>query len=315
MAGEDRSQQGNHSAVAAWEGLRTAPEDPGLGYAVGDSAQRTRFVNGLRELADFLQSRPEIPVPEAGDTITVFADGTIAEKFAQVDYAGRLLEVPVADDTARGGHLYAERHFGPVTYGFMATGVGAAFTVGQDVRLAEDRSIETENAGLALAGTVTGLLQETDGTYSYTVHFPGWHGTQQGMTEDQLEEIDSPAVRLRDGRTLSVKDAEEAFIDASARGRLDPARRVPGQTGQILEALAEACDMDFYQLYDQLKLEVVQRARELRAAGPGTSPAALAARDLAPGQVPLQAPQPSRVATPSASAPSASAPRQSRPKP
>lgn len=314
MGGEDRSQ-GNSSAVAAWDRLRTPSQDPGPGYTVGDSDQRTRFVNGLRELADFLQSRPEVPVPEAGETITVLAEGTTAEKFAQVDYAGRLLDVPVADDTARGGHLYAERNFGPVTYGFVATGVEAAFTVGQDVRLAEDRSIETENAGLALAGTVTGLLQETDGTYSYTVHFPGYHGTQEGMTEDQLEEVDSPAVRLRDGSTLSIKDAEEFLVDVMSRaqrGSEDSGEE--DKTGQVLTGLTRACEIGPADLLRQLRPQIDQREQELRA-GPGASPAALAARDLAVGQVPLRAPEPSRAAAPSASAPSASVPRPSRPRP
>lgn len=309
MAGEDRSH-GNDSAVAAWEGLRTSPEDPGLGYMVGDSGQRTRFVNGLRELADFLQSRPEIPVPETGETITVFADGTTAEKFAQVDYAGRLLDVPVADDTARGGHLYAERHFGPVTYGFVATGVGAAFTIGQDVRLAEDRSIETENAGFALAGTVTGLLQETDGTYSYTVHFPGYHGTQEGMTEDQLEEIDSPAVHLWDGSALSIKDAEEFLVDVMARAERGLADKAEERkTGQVLTGLARACEIRPGDLLRQLMPKVDQREQELRA-GNESSPVALAARDLVPGSVPLQAPEPGQAA-----APPDSSPRRARPRP
>lgn len=95
--------------------------DTGRAYfLVGNSAERSQFIAGLRALAAFLEARPGVPVPRSGCTINVFADGTDEQKFAQVDLASQTLRTRVADDRNNGGHYQAERSFGPVAYGVVA---------------------------------------------------------------------------------------------------------------------------------------------------------------------------------------------------
>jgi hypothetical protein len=95
--------------------------DTGRAYfLVGNSAERSQFIAGLRALAAYLEARPGVPVPRSGCTINVFADGTDEQKFAQVDLASRTLRTRVTDDRNDGGHYQAERSFGPVAYSVVA---------------------------------------------------------------------------------------------------------------------------------------------------------------------------------------------------
>lgn len=262
------------SAVSKWDDLR--PADFDAGYLVGDGAARAAYVNGLRDLADFLESRPEIPVPDTGETISLFAAGTAREQRAQVDYAGELLHGLVTDETARGGDLYAERRFGPVTYEMIAVGAGAEFRTGQDVRLAPAQAWEAEDEGLAVAGTVTGVERQDDGTFAYTVHFPGAAGIRHGLAADALEETESPAIRLDDGSAFTIKEAERLLIEAVAGGDRRPGPIGP-DANELFKGLSEACEVRTPLLFRQLSPKVVQRERELRGKTP--SPAALAAND------------------------------------
>jgi hypothetical protein len=84
-------------------------------------ASRAAWVAGLRDLADFLEGHPGVPVPPAYHTqdISEFPDGdTDDERRAGVDRAAEAMGVPAAE--TRGGHYKAAAHFGPVTYQIVA---------------------------------------------------------------------------------------------------------------------------------------------------------------------------------------------------
>lgn len=80
--------------------------------------QRARFINGLRDLACFLDTHLGFPVPPYEATIHIFPEGTTdAERRAGVDLLAAILDTKPFD---RGGHYVAAAHFGPVTYEVVA---------------------------------------------------------------------------------------------------------------------------------------------------------------------------------------------------
>jgi hypothetical protein len=83
-----------------------------------DSTERTAFINGLRRLADHLESNPEIPVP-IYSTVHVFpSDGGWPGMCADVDTTAA--RMGVAARLTIGGHYIATRSFGPVEYRAVA---------------------------------------------------------------------------------------------------------------------------------------------------------------------------------------------------
>lgn len=85
-----------------------------------DPAVRAEFITGLRQLADFLDTHPDVPVPPYGTTVDVHADSTDSGGKAQVDAVAEQLGVLVQDDTAEGGHYRAMRDFSYVGYVVVA---------------------------------------------------------------------------------------------------------------------------------------------------------------------------------------------------
>ena len=82
-------------------------------YASPD--ERSRLIAGLRDLAAFLESRPDVPAP-ADATVWVFPppDGSDSERRAEIDdIASRLFTQAYP---TMGGHYVASRFFGPVQY-------------------------------------------------------------------------------------------------------------------------------------------------------------------------------------------------------
>ncbi len=82
------------------------------------SVERSAFTRGLRALADYLESNPEIPVPY-WPTVHVFP--------AARDWAGMCAEIDAvaarlgsAACRAPGGHYVTTRQFGPVEYRAVA---------------------------------------------------------------------------------------------------------------------------------------------------------------------------------------------------
>lgn len=101
----------------------------------GAAAERAAFITGLRDLADFLASRPDVPVPPGyhETIIRLCAIGdSEAGRLAEVDQAAAALGVPPSGPD-QSGHYSAARHFGPVTYEAMAiTDAGRAAYRAQD---------------------------------------------------------------------------------------------------------------------------------------------------------------------------------------
>jgi hypothetical protein len=106
--------------VARWDKLQPAAGP--WPNQTGGTVDRDRVIGELRDLADFLEERPEIPVPPsyASTYFRVFAAGTDQEKYAQVDYLSTLLGTSVTDGLAEGGHYIVIVPFGSLKYQFVA---------------------------------------------------------------------------------------------------------------------------------------------------------------------------------------------------
>jgi hypothetical protein len=85
-----------------------------------DLLARTQTISGLRQLADYLDQHPDIPVAQFGWGLMTFArrDDDAAGQ-AEVDQVADILGAQVHDDTANGGHYTAARTFGRITYEFI----------------------------------------------------------------------------------------------------------------------------------------------------------------------------------------------------
>jgi hypothetical protein len=87
----------------------------------GDFFARAQTISGLRELADFLEANPSVPVDEHGWSFQPYLGvsenaETDQSQRAEVDQIAQVLGTPVSDDRARGGHYFASRTFGRITY-------------------------------------------------------------------------------------------------------------------------------------------------------------------------------------------------------
>jgi hypothetical protein len=89
-------------------------------YYTTDPGAKGRFIRALRDLADYLDQNPAIPVPKTGETVTLHASSADDGGRAQVDHIGRLLDTGIRDETAHGGHYWAVRQFGPIGYEIVA---------------------------------------------------------------------------------------------------------------------------------------------------------------------------------------------------
>lgn len=76
---------------------------------------RTAFIAGLSDLADYLSAHPDVPTPRHLSPLNVFPEGTSNdERRAAVDAAAAVFGTATLD---RGnGHYLTDREFGPVTY-------------------------------------------------------------------------------------------------------------------------------------------------------------------------------------------------------
>jgi len=90
-----------------------------------DPGTRQALISGLRELAEFLDSHPAVPVPRYGTEIYLSAASTDDGGCAQVAQFARQLGIPVPEGISYSGHYEAVRSFGPVGYRMLAISTAA----------------------------------------------------------------------------------------------------------------------------------------------------------------------------------------------
>ncbi|MGH3344799.1 MAG: hypothetical protein ACRDPK_18395 [Carbonactinosporaceae bacterium] len=81
----------------------------------GDLFARTQIISGLRQLADFLENNPAVPVREYGWDLHYNACGTDEKAKAEVDRIAALLGVTPINERPD-GHYIATKTFGRITY-------------------------------------------------------------------------------------------------------------------------------------------------------------------------------------------------------
>ena len=82
-------------------------------------SQRRALISGLRALADFLESNPDVPAPEYTDVLVFPPSASDAEKRRQIDViASRIGSVAETFSSYR--HYRTSRRFGPVEYRAVA---------------------------------------------------------------------------------------------------------------------------------------------------------------------------------------------------
>src|SRR5487761_666248 len=85
-----------------------------------DSGERAALIAGLRELAEFLDRKPQVPAPRYTDLLVFPTRGTDAEMFAEIDVIAEQIGVTAAQNDTPDGHYIASRDFGPVQYRAVA---------------------------------------------------------------------------------------------------------------------------------------------------------------------------------------------------
>jgi hypothetical protein len=80
--------------------------------------QREQFAAGLRALADYIESNPDVPCPWSADALVFPLGGNDAEKQAEIDAIGE--RIGAEPRFTYGGHYTVKRLFGPVEYRAVA---------------------------------------------------------------------------------------------------------------------------------------------------------------------------------------------------
>jgi hypothetical protein len=82
-----------------------------------DPRQRAAYIGGLRQLADYLEDNPGVPVPPYGTTIALVASDVESGGITEIIAMSIELAAPFAETD---GVYRTERKFGPVTYKAIA---------------------------------------------------------------------------------------------------------------------------------------------------------------------------------------------------
>jgi hypothetical protein len=87
--------------------------------AYADTTGRQAFIDGLRALADFLESNRGVPTPKYTTEVLVFPPfASDDDKRREIDLIAS--RIGSGTETSRGGHYMASRRFGPVEYRAVA---------------------------------------------------------------------------------------------------------------------------------------------------------------------------------------------------
>ncbi|GAA1623488.1 hypothetical protein GCM10009733_020150 [Nonomuraea maheshkhaliensis] len=85
------------------------------------STDRAKVINGLRDLADFLETHPDIPISPYKRTVPrvtlfYFAQGTDEQMRTDIDRIASALGTSIRRQDLKAGHYGTSISFGPVTY-------------------------------------------------------------------------------------------------------------------------------------------------------------------------------------------------------
>lgn len=80
---------------------------------------RNAIITGLRDLADFLDARPDIPITGCVPLYHFAARGTDADQRAEIEQIAALLGTPIEAQTPY-GHYVTTISFGPIQYRAVA---------------------------------------------------------------------------------------------------------------------------------------------------------------------------------------------------
>jgi hypothetical protein len=84
-----------------------------------NAIDRERFIAGLRALAEYLESKPNVPAPHHGASVLVFPiHGTSEEQRAEIDIIAARINAKPCEIV--NGHYTVSRFFGPVEYRAVA---------------------------------------------------------------------------------------------------------------------------------------------------------------------------------------------------
>jgi hypothetical protein len=86
----------------------------------GNDEERVRLIAGLRDLANFLDQNPDVPVPWRADVVVFPTEASDTEMFAEIDTIAVLIGSDASDADSPRGHYSAVRIFGPVQYRAVA---------------------------------------------------------------------------------------------------------------------------------------------------------------------------------------------------
>jgi hypothetical protein len=85
-----------------------------------NSEQRAALIVGLRDLADFLDQSPHIPVPCRTELLVFPPEASDAEMFAEIDAIAERIGTTASKAGSPAGHYSAVRDFGAVQYRAVA---------------------------------------------------------------------------------------------------------------------------------------------------------------------------------------------------
>lgn len=84
-----------------------------------NTIDRERFIAGLRALAEYLESQPNLPTPRHGASVLVFPlHGTSGEQRAEIDAIAARINAEACEIV--NGHYGVSRFFGPIEYRAVA---------------------------------------------------------------------------------------------------------------------------------------------------------------------------------------------------
>ncbi|MFB4306911.1 hypothetical protein [Actinomadura sp. GTD37] len=115
--------------------------------SIAGPEKRTAIIQGYRDLLDYLENHPEIPINEYYNEVSVsINDGTDQEERAEVDRIAAALGVTATGDS----HYRARRAFGPVEY--KAAAITRAWMSQRDAAESYRSNIQLDSAEAETAG-------------------------------------------------------------------------------------------------------------------------------------------------------------------